>query len=410
MEIKDCHLLHLPTELMLLVIDEISQQYDLAALARTCRQLQGLVTPILYENEVNKNDWRVVFWAAERGRVGTLKQWVAVQNSDGNIRASLDIYTATKAIPQTDDLSIQDIGIPGPLWRDKYFVGPLATATLGRHMRCYAPLHHAAGNGHKDVVEFLLDHGADINAGGVGILPAGISVFHDARDRNHPLHENRIMLNALHIAVISNHDPAGYADVAKVLLQRGIDPVLRPLQVGQDSNITALHLAAAYSHLPGNLEVLRIIAESGRVDINGPDIDGQTPLMYAAESNGKDPSLAVFATLKKLGADIDGNVSTSDGIEAPLLVALIRRNRWRAAARLIDVGVRLEVQEGQRPLLEEVKRAKMSVIHPEKVDSEAYAELVKRLERQTRPRPEPEVIDSNKPQNFLKRVANLVLR
>lgn len=60
------------------------------------------------------------------------------------------------------------------------------------------PCHGAARNGHTEVVGFLLDHGADVNARGFFAAPA------------------------LHWA--AHH---GYEDTVRLLLARGADPTLR---------------------------------------------------------------------------------------------------------------------------------------------------------------------------------------
>lgn len=410
MDLNDYHFLKLPTEILLLIAYACSQQQDLAAWARTCQRFHSIVNPLLYENEISRKDWRTAFWAAERGIVGTLKHWCSIRDPDGHIRGTLDVYTTRKDSVQYWELGSPEATSPSALWSTRYVLGPLAPTAWGRYPYCCAPLHVAAKAGHKDVVDFMLDHGADINAPSMGLLSRGISIFYDARDRSNAVADNRIVLNALHIAIISSREQSGHAEVAETLVQRGIDLALRPVHAGRDNNITALHLAAAYSHLPGNLAVLQMIGKLPQVDVNAPDIDGQTPLMYAAESNKRNPSISVFAILKEIGADINGPIKTVDGIKAPLLVALIQRNRWRAAARLIDVGASLEVEEGHRSLLEECKRARMSIIHPETVDQEAYTDLVTRLERRSSTPLQPDAEERGKAQRLLKRVVNIVRR
>ncbi|KAM0812042.1 putative Ankyrin repeat-containing domain protein [Seiridium cardinale] len=397
----DCILANLPAELLLLISYACPRQRDLAAWAGTNRYFHSIINPLLYEIEISTQKWRTVFWAAERGEVGTLRHWISILNPDGSIRAPLDVYTRR---PFAIDNALRNMAAYTTLpWYDLYVLGPLDQKTREKHVCCHAPLHIAAKRGHVKFVEFLLNHGADINAHSLQFIPSGLSIYRDARDRHSFFDENCVTLNALHVAIIS-----GSVDVAKLLLRRGIDLKVTPLRVGRDSHITALHLAAAYPYPIENLSVLRMIGERPGADLDAPDVDGQTPLMYAAENHYMD--FSAIEVLKDLGADLDRVVRTRDGIEASLLVALIRRIRWNAAAKLIDVGASLHVPEGQRSLLDECKRARMSVIHPEVLDSKAYTELVARVERQFGPPPESNGVDRSKPSNILKRVVNLVRR
>ncbi|KAH6653785.1 ankyrin repeat-containing domain protein [Truncatella angustata] len=398
MSFDDCFLLGLPAELLLLIIDGLSRQRDLAAWCQTNHYFHSKIGPILYENEIARNDWYAVFWAAEHGRVGTLKQWIAVRNRDDSFRAPIDVYRTKYRSMLIRENEVHD---PNLRLDDEYILGPLDQRTRQRHHFIHAPLHIAAKNGHANAVEFLIEHGADINAQSLGFMYRGLGIFNDARDRHSSFDENCITLNALHIAIIM-----GQAEVAKVLLQRSIDLKVAPLRAEHESNITAFHLAAA--HATEDLDVLRIIGKRPDVDVNAPDIDGQTPIMYAAEDPLRE--FPAFPVLKELGADIDCIVRTRDGIEAPLLVALIRRIRWKAAVKLIDAGANLEVEGGRRPLLEECQRAKMSVIHPEVLDLPAYRDLITRVERRVNTPSKNNLAGNEKPHNLLRRVVNLVRR
>ncbi|ETS84206.1 hypothetical protein PFICI_02231 [Pestalotiopsis fici W106-1] len=371
-----CHLANVPNEIILLIINHVPHQRDLAAWSRTSQYFHSIINPALYDAEISKKDWRVVFWAAQHGRIGTLRCWTAIRNADGSIRAPMDIYT-TRFAEQQFNPNIRPQPPSAPRYDTDYTLGayvqgPMDQATRERHSRCQAPLHIAAKFGHVEVVKFLLDHGADINAHSLGLVPNGLSVFRDARDRHHFLSPDCVTLNALHVAILS-----GKAEVAKVLIQRGIDLELAPLRAGHESHITALHLAAAYPYVMGNISLLKMMARLPGVDVNAPDVDGQPPLMYAAECQSDNhPSMRA---LVEVGADVNSRVNTREGFEGSLLVALIRRIRWGAAAYLIDKGASRDVEPGERTLLEECERAKMSVIYPEVVKQDQYEALVSRV-------------------------------
>ncbi|KAF3010282.1 Ankyrin-2 [Neopestalotiopsis sp. 37M] len=380
------HLAKLPNEIILLIIDHLPHPRDYSAWSRTGQYFHSIVNPALYEAAISRTEWRVVFWAAQHGRVGTLRRWVSIRNPDGSIRAPLDVYTVRPNF--TNQLFSAYNPISNPIstrlpfpnaqrYNSDYTLGafvqgPLDRETRVRHNRCQAPLHIAAKFGHVDVVEFLLDHGADINAHSLGLVPNGLSVFRDARDRSQWSVPDCVTLNALHVAILS-----GKAEVGKVLIRRGIDLELAPLRAGHESRIAALHLAAAYPYDIGNITLLKMMAQLPGVNVNAPDVDGQPPLMYAAECQSNNhPSMRA---LIDVGADVNCQVTTREGFQGTLLVALIRRARWSAAAYLIDKGATREVGRGQRTLLEECERAKMSVIYPDVVKPDEYEALVSRV-------------------------------
>lgn len=126
----------------------------------------------------------------------------------------------------------------------------------------YTPLHYAAKSGHLDVVQFLVENGADVNA---------ISL-------------NEFLETPLHMAVSS-----GRLDVVRFLVERGahvdsLDGVL----------MTPLHWAAGGC----NLEVVRFLVEKG-ANVNARNMYGATPLHWAA-ANG---CLDVVRFLLEVGAD-----------------------------------------------------------------------------------------------------------
>ena len=104
-------------------------------------------------------------------------------------------------------------------------------------------LHWAACEGHADVIEVLLKHGANVNAKDNG----GWTALHWAAK-------------------------LGHADVVEVLLKHGADVNAR-----DDRGWTALHVA-------GNADVAEILLQHG-ADINAKDNDGKTAL-YFAQRNG----------------------------------------------------------------------------------------------------------------------------
>jgi ankyrin repeat protein len=129
------------------------------------------------------------------------------------------------------------------------------------------PLHLAAQLGAVEVMEFLIEHGADVNArDGRGLTP-------------------------LHEAVSNEHLQA-----AEMLLDRGADANARS-EFG-----CPLHLAARHSH-PEIVELLL----ARRADVDSRDARGLSPLDVAIQGcGGLEPNAArtaMVATLLRAGAD-----------------------------------------------------------------------------------------------------------
>ncbi|KAH8645798.1 ankyrin repeat-containing domain protein [Xylariales sp. PMI_506] len=352
MQSSDSLLDKLPLELLQLIITSCHHPRDVIALASTSSKYNRIVLQLLYENEVRQESWDIVFWAAEHGNTETLKHWAAVRSPEDTIRADFNIFH----------------GLPGAL-RGYTKVQSLTSPPL--HRACfYTPLHVAAMRSQADAVGFLLDNGAEIDAPGYSRDWNGLSLFRDFRDRARPQVDGCAMLLPLHLAITYGH-----TEIAKLLLSRGADIAVRPMSPGQSLDITALHLAAGHGLLP----IVRILGERPDVDVNRPDIDGQPPLLYAAQNKKGHASMAV---LKELGANLDAVLSLRDmPVQQSLLVTLIRGSKWEAAAKLIELGASVQVEDGQRPLMEECERAQMGVVHPEVPDLVAWENLIQQLRR-----------------------------
>jgi hypothetical protein len=159
------------------------------------------------------------------------------------------------------------------------------------------PLHLAAQIGSKEIVQLLIDHGANIDASEGGFT------------------------TPLHYAV-----SGGYTDIVQLLLERGTDiravgqggrsplhsaaqhgntPILKLLlQHGahinaNDSNgLASMHLAACYGHQ----EAVTSLIQSG-ADVNAMDNGGKTPLHYAIENKHE----KVIKILLVAGAALEAN-------------------------------------------------------------------------------------------------------
>lgn len=119
-----------------------------------------------------------------------------------------------------------------------------------RGFRDYTALHHAARNKQVNMVAYLVDHGADMDADGFGGTPLGLAVFH------------------------------GHYECVRTMLEKGVDVNQRSMAHGN----TAVHIAAFHGHA----EIVRLLIEHG-ADVTLPDRYGNgTPLSDAKSEEIRD--------------------------------------------------------------------------------------------------------------------------
>lgn len=167
------------------------------------------------------------------------------------------------------------------------------------------PLGLAAAYGHRNIAEFLLDHGASIGTkGGLGETP-------------------------LHVA--SEH---GYADVAALLLKHGADIDARDI-VGA----TPLQWAA----LRGNVKVVELLIARGAI-VNAQSSFGKTALHLAAAAGHSE----IAAFLLAHGADL--KIRNSDG-QTPLQeMRASLLDRATKAKLAVTLGAKLKPAYDRKPV------------------------------------------------------------
>ncbi|KAK3943224.1 putative ankyrin repeat protein [Diplogelasinospora grovesii] len=202
-------------------------------------------------------------------------------------------------------------------------------------LRRFNPIHLAARKGHNEIIEVLLDHGANVNSFSECLcdckrLYGLLNAAECPEDETLPP-----PWSPLHIAICHSH-----TDTAKLLLSRGASYSMEvptdasePLLV--DSRITALHHAAAM----GLVDLIRYLLDEGtttQADIDIRDNRTLTPLYHAYANRRWDTTVRL---LHELGADI--NVDTKLFLPYSTITPLgeaCRLGHFDEADRLIDLG------------------------------------------------------------------------
>jgi ankyrin repeat protein len=137
------------------------------------------------------------------------------------------------------------------------------------------PLHLAANYAHAELVKLLFQHGADVSATDAN----GCTPLHKAAKQGHAESVKVLLQHGADVSATSNrglmalHEAAyhGHAEVAKVLLENGADVLATSMQ-----GMMALHWAAG----TGQVEVVRVLIEH-RANILAEDNEGRTAQFWA---------------------------------------------------------------------------------------------------------------------------------
>jgi 7,8-dihydropterin-6-yl-methyl-4-(beta-D-ribofuranosyl)aminobenzene 5'-phosphate synthase len=180
------------------------------------------------------------------------------------------------------------------------------------------PLFYAVIRGHKDVVELLLDRGADVNIqDNIGYSPLYVAAFRGNKEMLQflvakgadPNQKNGMGMTALHDMAAQ-----GQKEIVALLVDNGAD-----FNLMDSSGFTPLHLASNH----GQKEIVEFLCEKG-ADVNQKGGGGDTPLHGAAWIGDK-PTVEFLITT---GAEINAK---NDSGDTPLDNARRRENEEIAA-------------------------------------------------------------------------------
>ncbi|KAG7288148.1 hypothetical protein NEMBOFW57_007672 [Staphylotrichum longicolle] len=307
-------ILRLPPEIVLL-IDELLDLQDRLALGRANRKFYTIINPVIYRDNVKLANSTSLFWGAENGQLGTLKHALAA-GADLNASGPLPRKPGESDSNDTDN---DGDGNPDADPAAELFEEPPDP----RLQPSCTPLHLAAKNGHRDIVEWLLDNGADIDAPSYRVCEC-----QSLKSGRHP--SRRLSewprWRALHTAMC-NQERA----VAELLIFRGAS---LELDTTPGHKHTALHSAAAHGLIP----VIKLLALNDiNLDVNQRDAWDNTALHYVSEIWSARDAADIRDTITKLlalGADLEAH---NESGYTPLLNACFRGN-YAVAHRMVSIG------------------------------------------------------------------------
>ncbi|MCJ1402164.1 hypothetical protein MMC11_005383 [Xylographa trunciseda] len=205
----------------------------------------------------------------------------------------------------------------------------------------WTPLYRAANSGREDIVQLLIEEGADIEARGPSELTALMLAVKDRHDS-----VTKVLLDkgadtaatdesgwtALHQAA---HNPDG--ETAAVLLLDHGAAVNATCDFGQ----SPLHVATEQR----NQALIRLLAINYNANLELQDSVSRTPLHLAIEDT-RPGRCAIVSLLLELGADINAKndkdhdaLGAARQIQAPEVVTLIRRWKVNLGKNLTDENI-----------------------------------------------------------------------
>ena len=175
-----------------------------------------------------------------------------------------------------------------------HYSSPLGAALVGKHFDVAQLLYQhgaevdvrgiygrtpltSAARGHRELVEWLLSHGADPNICGeiFCFTPLHIAAYHGQVEISRILLQHKADQNALDQdgrTPLHSASEQGDINLARLLLEYDVD-----VNVQDNKRSTALHLASEKSEL----EVTRLLLEHG-ADVEAEDNRGRTPFQVAS--------------------------------------------------------------------------------------------------------------------------------
>lgn len=275
MERNNPPLLGLSTELLVMIAKQLVSERDIGAMAGTSRRLYDASIHHLYQQNLRRSMGSALFWAAQRGRIGTLRQ----AHAAGIVVSRIDVMEEAAKNGHVE------------VFRLLYSLDGEAITQLPWDLAGDAsPLSLAAEHGHADLVGYLCQVGFDMEYGWSTPLTRAAG--------------------------------RGHRETVRCLLQHGANTA-----GNADGKPPLLHAIYAYD---ADLEVVRLLLEGGS-DANYTTSWG-TPLLHYAVSDGN-------FRLVELLVDHGADASTADAKgQTPLSLAIVRFKN-QAAIALLDKAV-----------------------------------------------------------------------
>ena len=277
--------------------------------------------------------------AAAKGHLPAVDALVAA-GADTSLRTSTDYYCGYYSPCRYDCSALDFTAHAGHMDILKALVRHGADVNACSSRRSLTALHHATAGNKLDAMRFLLDEGADANAGG------GWKPIHSAV-------ENK---SAEAVQVLAQHG----ADLCAIGSEEGLSPLASAAGTLDFGLVNALLAAGANLNPPGepfpalqmaissgarSQEMVKLLLQQG-ADVNATDHEGKNALHRATSGS----NVGIIHMLIEAGAAVDGY---DDSYPSPLHVAcgydclgFIDGSSYDAVKALLGHGASLDLRDG----------------------------------------------------------------
>ncbi|KAB5578830.1 ankyrin repeat-containing domain protein [Coniochaeta sp. 2T2.1] len=340
-------LLHLPNELILLITSFLDDANDKAAFLKTCRRVYEVAKSDLCRLLAVDQHANVAIHAALTGETAILdllwpynprfvkRLWEHDPDLvDGAWPLSdLCFNCAQESCDRPDHQSRQgnstlDQALLVSVF-DRCDLGR-ATACFDRPKGLYTLLHFAALYNDTEMISWLLDHGADIDA---------VCILRCCKEVQGEEFEGSPTLTALQLAISNRNEEA-----AKLLIERGARINRRPNGRNSRTEIDCYTPAICVTAAFGMSDTVRLFLERGE-SIGTTDERGYTALHHAADRVWEEEYFGIFKVLAEEGANLlDDSNETS---RSPIEIAF-RQGNFAVVDSLLSLGAGLDSLERNR--------------------------------------------------------------
>ncbi|KAI1379375.1 ankyrin [Hypoxylon crocopeplum] len=325
-------LLRLPVELFGIIAEQLSTS-DISHFCRTCRAVNAILDQPLYRRGRNNPD--ALRRAIKEGLTRTVEKLLAGGASPDQALELFPLSKYTALSLNSMDLSthaLQDYHMQLMLLEQQRHRRMMRNqdpdSSILKSATLYTPLHLAASLGRDDIINLLLDSGANTNALSRGFCSCKYQHV------NLEMWPEPPWWMPLHTAICH-----GNYSAAQLLVTRGASFQVDARSIGSVSNyVTALHTSSRV----GSLDICRLLLDHYHPPIDMKDHNGLSPLFWAYESNRWD----VVEFLIKRGANTE--VDSGDGYS--LFFNACSSGRFKDALRLLELGASPSCPRGISPL------------------------------------------------------------
>ncbi|KAI2466804.1 ankyrin [Annulohypoxylon bovei var. microspora] len=304
-------LLELPLELILGIAENLTAK-DILKASYSCRSLYAALNPFLYQR-CHHDVW-ILRWAVQRGKTQIVRKLLeAGADPNRSLVISKWITFDQNILEYETEITPPNKGEP---LMTAYHNGRLEKLWEFPYTMQWTALHLAASLGHDDIVELLLDNGANIDALSFRFCSCTYLI-----DSGSDLDTKETWWTPLHVAICFNRKTT-----VRLLVARGASFQVSRKPGSWCSYVTALHTSC----LTGALDISSFLMNHYQEPIDIYDLQGLTPLARAYYS----PSWATTEFLIRNGA----NIEVSAGNNRSLFIDACFRGRIYAASRFLELG------------------------------------------------------------------------